>query len=70
MCFLVPGDPYRTFFALTRLADECPAEVADDRWDYESAVDDFIISNSSPSGRDGIDSRCAVGADQDELSGS
>jgi hypothetical protein len=37
----VPGDPYRTFFALTRLADECAAGVADDRWDYESAVDDF-----------------------------
>jgi hypothetical protein len=37
----VPGDPYRTFFALTRLADECAAGAADDRWDYESAVHDF-----------------------------
>jgi len=37
----VPGDPYRTFFALTKLADECAAAVADDRWDYESAVGDF-----------------------------
>jgi Sulfotransferase family len=37
----VPGDPYGTFYALTRLADECAAEVADDRWEYESAVLDF-----------------------------
>lgn len=37
----VSGDPYRTFFALTKLADECAAEAADDRWEYESAVGDF-----------------------------
>jgi hypothetical protein len=37
----VPGDPYRTFFALTRLADECAAGLVDDRWEYESAIDDF-----------------------------
>ena len=34
----VPGDPYRTFYALTRLADQCAADVVDDRWRYESAV--------------------------------
>jgi Sulfotransferase family len=37
----VRGDPYRTFYALTRLADECAADVVDDRWEYESAVLDF-----------------------------
>ena len=37
----VRGDPYRTFYALTKLAEECAAEVVDDRWEYESAVLDF-----------------------------
>ena len=47
MHLAVPGDPYRTFFALTRLANECAAEVADDRWDYESAVRYFTNGPSA-----------------------
>jgi hypothetical protein len=37
----VPGDPYKRFYGLTRLAEECAAGVADDCWEYESAVLDF-----------------------------
>jgi hypothetical protein len=36
--FSVIGDPYRTFYALTKLADACADGVTDDRWEYESAV--------------------------------
>ena len=54
MHLAVPGDPYRTFFALTRLANECAAEVRRPLG-YESAVRD---SRSSPSGRDRMIQMC------------
>lgn len=37
----VDGHPYRTFYALTRLADEMVTPVADQRWQYEAAVGNF-----------------------------
>lgn len=37
----LPGDPYRTFYALMLLADEGSENMVDDRWAYEEAVRDF-----------------------------
>lgn len=37
----VSGDPYRMFYAMTRLANELTIPVADDVWSYEAAVSDF-----------------------------
>ena len=37
----LPGDPYRTFYALILLGDEMSEEVMDDSWAYEEAVRDF-----------------------------
>ncbi len=39
----LPGDAYRTFYALMLLADEVSEKVVDDRWVYEEAVGDFTV---------------------------
>jgi hypothetical protein len=37
----LPGDPYRTFYALMILGDEMSEKMVDDSWAYEEAVSDF-----------------------------